>query len=132
MIYPACEQVGVLRRAGARVNRRAEVGALEQPGVRGDEIVSDGVAQRVNLVRTTAFNDLHDLPRGYEGVGVVGLRQAAEGLDEVPGVGGGGVQEVLCGYEELPCAGAADAQPFGRDEEEGLLLYDRPAHGAAE
>ena len=34
MIYSASIQPGVLRAAGARVNRRAEVGALEQPGVR--------------------------------------------------------------------------------------------------
>src|SRR5215510_5364056 len=128
MIYPAGEQRGVLRVAGAGVNRRAEVGALEQPGARRDDVVGDGVAQRVGLVRATAFNDFYDLPRGYEVVGVVGLRQAAEGLDEIPGVGGSGVQEVLCGDEERPRAGTADALAFERAEIEGLILYDGAAH----
>src|SRR5262249_23762082 len=132
MIYPAGKQHGVLRVAGAGVNRRAEVGALEQPGARRDDVAGDGVAQRVDLVRATAFNNFYDLPRGYEVVGIVGLRQTAEGLDEVPGVGGSGVQEVLCGDEKRLCAGTAGAQPFDRAEVEGLILYDGPAYGAAE
>src|SRR5262252_54344 len=134
MIYPAGEQLGVLRVTGAGVYRRAEVGALEQPGVRRDDVAGDGVAQRVGPVRAeaTAFNDFYDLPRGYEVVGVVGLRQAAEGLDEVPGVGGSGVQEGLRRDEERPRAGTADALPFDRAEVEGLILYDGAAHGAAE
>src|SRR5262245_64350209 len=132
MIYPAGEQRGVLRVTGAGVNRRAEVGALEQSGVRRDDVVCDGVAQRVGLVRATSLNDFYDLSRGYEVVGVVSLRQAAEGLDEVPGVGGRGVQEVLRGDEERPRAGTAYAHPFNRAEVEGLILYDGSAHGAAE
>src|SRR5262245_49496163 len=134
MIYPAGEQRGVLRVTGAGVNRRTEVGALEQPGVRRDDVAGDGVAQRVGRVRAeaTAFDDFYDLSRGYEVVGVVSLRQAAEGLDEVPGVGGRGVQEVLRGDEERPRAGTADAQPFNRTEVEGLILYNGSAHGAAE
>src|SRR5262245_21034062 len=128
MIYSAGVQPGVLWAAGAGVNRRAEVGALEQPGVRRNGVAGNGVAQRVGLVRATAFKDFHDLPRGYEVVGIVGLRQAAESPDEVIGAGGGRVQEVLCGNEEWPCAGTADAHPFDRVEVKGLVLYDRPAH----
>src|SRR5262245_63329929 len=82
MIYPAGEQRGVLRVTGAGVNRRAEVGALEQSGVRRDDVVCDGVAQRVGLVRATSLNDFYDLSRGYEVVGVVGFRQAAERSEE--------------------------------------------------
>src|SRR5215510_8561387 len=99
MIYPAGEQRGVLRVTGAGVNRRTEVGAPEQYGVRRDDVVGDGVSQRVGLVRATSLKDFYELSRGDEVVGVASLRQASEGLDEVSGVGGKGVQEVLCGDE---------------------------------
>ena len=50
--------------------------ALKQPGVRRNDVAGDGVAQRVGLYILRPSKP--DLPRGYEVVGVIGLRQAAE------------------------------------------------------